>query len=196
MFGKQLYNQTELLAQVARGNEQAFQQLIYQYSQRVFFHALTFVKSWHKAEELVQDIFMRIWQKRDKLHQVEDWDKYLYTVSRNFLINAMRSMDPNFEPGDIDNIEDKLRPDHQHENKELRALLDKAIAQLPEQKRAVFTMVHLEGLTQEQVSGKLGIATRTVRWNLVSAINEIRDFLHRNAADILFYLLFTLLSFF
>ena len=145
---------------------------------------------------MVQDIFMRIWQKRDRLDQVDDWDKYLFTVSRNFLINAMRGMDPNFEPGDIERIEDKLRPDHQHENKELRALLDKAIGQLPGQKKAVFAMIHLEGLSQEEVSGKLGIATRTVRWNLVSAINEIRDYLHRNGGDILYFMLFTLLSFF
>lgn len=196
MIGKQTYNENELLSQVARGNEQAFQQLIYQYSQRVFFHALTFVKSWHQAEEMVQDIFMRIWQKRDKLDQVDDWDKYLYTICRNFLINAMRRMDPNFEPGEMEGVEEHLRPDHQQENKELRVLLDKAIEQLPEQKKAVFTMIHLEGLTQEEVSRQLGIATRTVRWNLVSAINQIRDFLHRNAADTIYFILFTLLSFF
>lgn len=173
----------ELLLLVSRGDEQAFERMIYLYSERVFFHALTFVKSWHQAEELVQDIFMRIWQKRDKLQEVENWDKYLFTVSRNFLINAVRRAGAKFQLGEADDVPDLLTPDQQHENKELRTLLDKAIQQLPDQKRAVFTMIHLEGANQEKVAQALGIATRTVRWNLVSAMNEIRDFLHRHAVD-------------
>lgn len=179
----------ELLLLVSRGDEQAFERLIYLYSEKVFFHALTFVKSWHQAEELVQDIFMRIWQKRDKLQQVENWDKYLFTVSKNFLINAMRRSGEKPEFDEAGDIPDLLTPDQQHENKELRILLDKAIQQLPEQKRIVFTMIHLEGQNQEKVAQALGIATRTVRWNLVSAINEIRDFLHRHAVDPLSILL-------
>lgn len=128
----------ELLLLVSRGDEQAFERMIYLYSERVFFHALTFVKSWHQAEELVQDIFMRIWQKRDKLQEVENWDKYLFTVSRNFLINAVRRAGAKFQLGEADDVPDLLTPDQQHENKELRTLLDKAIQQLPDQKRAVF----------------------------------------------------------
>lgn len=189
MSGIQPNHEHELLLLVSRGDEQAFQQLIYLYSERVFFHALTFVKSWHQAEELVQDIFMRIWQKREKLERVENWDKYLFTVSRNFLINAIRHAGAKFELGELDDVPDQLTPDRQHENKELRALLDKAIQQLPEQKRAVFTMIHLEGRNQEKVAEALGIATRTVRWNLVSATNEIRDFLHRHSVDPLSVLL-------
>ena len=176
-------HERELLLLVSRGDEQAFKRLIYLYSESVFFHALTFVKSWHLAEELVQDIFMRIWQKRDKLQQVENWDKYLFTISRNFLINAIRRAGEKLEFGEADDVADLLTPDQQHENKELRILLEKAIQQLPEQKRAVFTMIHLEGQNQEKVAQALGIATRTVRWNLVSGINEIRDFLHRHAID-------------
>ena len=170
---------------VANDDEAAFQRLIFLYSERVFFHALTFVKSWHEAEELVQDIFLKVWQKRDKLPLVENWDKYLYTLSKNFLINSMRRKALKFEHGAMEDVEDSLRPDDQHENKELRLLLERAIAQLPAQKQAVFTMIHLEGLTQEQVSQQLGIATRTVRYNLVAAITEIKDFLHRRSVKTL-----------
>lgn len=179
----------ELLLKVSRGDEQAFQRLIYLYSERVFFHSLTFVKSWHQAEELVQDIFMRIWQKREKLREVDNWDKYLFTISKNFLINALRRAGTGIELGEADDIPDQLRPDRQHESKELSTLLQKAIDQLPEQKRAVFTMVYLDGLKQEKVAHALGIAPRTVRWNLVAALNEIRDFLHRHSVDMLGILL-------
>jgi len=191
-----LHNETELLKHVAIGDEQAFQQLIYQYSQRIFFHALTFVKSWQEAEEIVQDIFLRVWQNRDKLSKVEDWDNYLFILSRNFLINAMQKKAWSFDHSNCDDFEDTvLRPDAQYANKELALLLQKALHQLPEQKRMVFEMIHHEGLSQEEVGRKIGIATRTVRWNLVSAINVIKDFLHKHS-DTLYVWLISLPIFF
>ena len=187
-----LHNEKDLLFRVSLADEQAFQQLIYIYSERVFFHALSFVKSWHQAEEITQDIFLRVWQKRDKLTQVDHWDKYLFTLSRNFLINAMQRKAHNLELGEVEEVEDNLRPDDLHEHKELRLLLERAISQLPDQKQAVFRMIHLDGLSQDQVSRQLGIATRTVRWNLVAALNEIRDFLYRHSINTLYVLLFGL----
>jgi len=188
--GEDLNSETELLLRIAAGDEQAFRRLTYLYSERVFFHALTFVKSWHLAEEMVQDIFLRIWQKREKLHQVENWDKYLFTISKNCLINSMKRKANYLKLNELEEVEDTLRPDNQHERKELTILFEKAINQLPAQKQAVFKMIHLDGLSQEEVSRHLGIATRTVRWNLVTAMNEIRDFLHRHSPGALYWLLF------
>ncbi len=188
------HNHNELLLLVAEGDQQAFQQLIYHYSERVFFHALTFVKSWHLAEEIVQDIFLRVWQKREKLAAVDDWDKYLFVLSKNYLINAMQKKAYSIEDARLDELEDKaLQPDDQYANKELGTLLQKAIDHLPEQKKRVFEMIHLEGTSQEKVAQTLGIATRTVRWNLASAINEIKDFIHRNTSDTLILWLIHLL---
>jgi RNA polymerase sigma-70 factor (ECF subfamily) len=176
------------------GDEQALQQLIYLYSERVFFQALTFVKSWQQAEEIVQDIFLRVWQKRNKLKDVEDWDKYLFVLSKNFLINVMQKKARHYESTDSEEIEDLLpRPDEQYANKELGVLLHRAVSQLPEQKRMVFEMIHQQGLSQDEVSKRIGIAPRTVRWNLVSAINEIKDFLQRHSGDILLLILILIL---
>lgn len=185
-----LNNEPGLLQRVAEGDEQAFRRLTYLYSERVFFHALTFVKSWHLAEEMVQDIFLRIWQKREKLPGVENWDKYLFAIARNCLINSMKRKANDLKLSELEEVEDTLRPDDQQERKELVGLLEKAINQLPSQRQAVFKMIHLEGLSQEEVGGHLGIAARTVRWNLVTAMNEIRDFLHRHPSNTLYWLLY------
>lgn len=193
MDSNNLNSEKELLLSVSKGDEQAFQQLLYHYSEKVFFHALTFVKSWQQAEEIVQDIFLRVWQKREKLVEVDNWDKYLFTLSKNFLINAMKKRARFLERGELNEVEDMLPgPDDQYANKELGLLLQKAFNQLPEQKRLVFEMIHQNGLTQEEVSKILGIATRTVRWNLVAAINEIKDFLHRHSTETLYFLLLCL----
>ncbi|QEC42825.1 RNA polymerase sigma factor [Pseudobacter ginsenosidimutans] len=190
MPDKLQYNPQELLLRVAAGDEQAFHQLVLRYSEKVFFHAFHFLKTWHAAEETTQDIFLRIWQKREKLSSVEDWDKYLFIVSRNFLINGLQKRAQSFESTDTwHSLAVSSNPADQFENKELGALLEKAIEQLPEQKRMIFRMIHQQGLSQDEVAQSLGIATRTVRWNLVSAVSGIRDFLHRHASGDLFFML-------
>lgn len=185
------YSLRELLLQVADGNEQAFHQLVLRYSEKVFFHSFHFLKTWHAAEETTQDIFLRIWQKREKLREVEDWDKYLFVVSKNFLLNSLQKKAQALESTDAHQevLSVSHGPADEFENKELGAILEKAIAHLPEQKRVIFRMIHQQGMSQDEVAQALGIATRTVRWNLVSAVSGIRDFLHRHAAGELFFAL-------
>lgn len=170
-----------MLLLVADGDELAFKELITRYSEKVFFYSLNFVKAWHLAEETTQDIFLRIWQKRDKLREVEDWNKYLFVVTKNLVLNNLEKNEFRYRIAEAnDSLTILHTPSHEYENKELRNLLEKAIEQLPAQKQMVFRMIHQQGLSQEQVGRQLGIAERTVRWNLVSAINGIKDFLHRH----------------
>ena len=177
---------------IAEGDEQAFRQLVGIYSNKVFFHALSFAKTWQQAEEITQDIFLRIWQKRDKLLQVTNLESFIFVVSKNILISFIRKKVHRFEPPEADLQTALIQSSSAlYEGKELGLLLEKAIDHLPDQKRQVFRMIHQEGLSQDDVAQKLGIATRTVRWNLVSAINGIKDFLHRYSVDEL-YLFFIL----
>ena len=179
---EKLHKDQELLLRIAAGDETAFQQIVYKYSSKVFFHSLTFVRDWHKAEEITQDILLHLWHKRDKLSSVNDLDSYIYILSKNFLLSFLRKKVRSFNPLELDTASKLIQSAAaEYENKELAALLEKAVNHLPEQKKQVFRLVHHEGFTQEQVARKLGIAERTVRWNLVSAINGIRDFLHRHS---------------
>lgn len=192
-----LNNKLELLLRIAEGDEQAFRQFVRMYSNKVFFHSMTFAKTWEQAEELSQDIFLHIWQKRDKLLEVEDLDNYLFVISKNYLLSFIRKKVRHFDPAELNDVSDMVQSSlTQYENKELGQLIEKAINHLPEQKREVFRLIHHEGLSQEQVSQKLGIATRTVRWNLVAATNGIRDFLHRYSFGELYLLFLVLLNFF
>jgi RNA polymerase sigma-70 factor (ECF subfamily) len=158
------------------------------YSEKVFFHALSFVKTWHQAEEVTQDIFLHIWQKRHKLSEVDHWENYLFVVSKNYLLSSLRKTAYHAESLE-DDFEVAMQPASTFENKELGALLERAISNLPEQKAQVFRLIHQDGLSQEEVGQKLGIATRTVRWNLVAAVNGIKDFLHRFSISDLYLLL-------
>lgn len=181
-----LTDDQRLQLRVAEGDEQAFQQLVNRYSGKVFFQAMTFVKTWHQAEEVAHDIFLHIWQKREKLLQVESLDNYIFIVCKNFLLSYIRKKVRQFNPDELDQNDLIESTAAKYENKELGMLLEQAINQLPMQKQQVFRMIHQEGLTQNEVAQRLGIATRTVRWNLISAINGIKDYLHRYSLGDLF----------
>lgn len=179
-----LDNEKVLLERIAEGDQKAFEQLALAYSEKVFFHVITFVKSHPLAEEIVQDIFVKIWKNRKKLIEVVNFDSYLFISSKHELISAMRKRILSSEKEMADDIEETLyRPDKQYETRELQELLEKGIESLPDLKKNVFRLVHQEGLSQKEVSQRLGVATRTVRWNLVSANNLLRYFLLRHIAD-------------
>lgn len=171
----------EILIRIAKGDQKAFEILALKYADKVFFYALTYVKEYQRAEELAQDIFLKIWQYREKLETVENFDKYLFVVSKHLLISAIRKKLQQHEELNEPLPELYHQPDKQYEQRELAILLDKGLNCLPEQKRAVFKLIYNEGLSQEQVSERLGIAKRTVRWNLVSAVNLLRDFFHKQS---------------
>lgn len=166
---------------MASGDEAAFAVLAATYSERIFFHALTFVKSYPVAEEMVQDIFMKVWITREKLRDIENFDNYLFILSKNHLISALRSKLLRSSESDDRQSESFLyRPDLIYEAKELGTLIEKGLSLLPEQRRQVFSMIRLEGMSQQEVSKKLGIAPRTVRWNLVLSTNFLQDFLRQH----------------
>lgn len=191
------YNDQEIVLRIANGDETAFRQLAYRYSGKLFFHALTFVKDWQRAEEMAQDILLHIWNKREKLSSVNDLDSYIYIVSKNFLLSFLRKKVQRFNAAELDEAAKITQSTaSEYENKELRTLLERAINHLPEQKRQVFRMIHYEGFTQEQVAQTLGIAERTVRWNLVSAINGIKDFMQKYSAGGLYFFFYLLPLFF
>ena len=90
MLGLSKNNETTLLRDVAEGDGKAFRLLFERYWRSVYGVALAFTKSPGLAEEMVQDIFLRIWLKREKLSDVEKFDDYLFIVARNHIFNKLK----------------------------------------------------------------------------------------------------------
>src|SRR3954470_4409279 len=79
-----------LLYAVAAGDENAFTLLIARYRRRVFTHCITFTRRYEDAEELTQDIFIKLWTDRAALEKVDSFTGYLFIVSRNYLVSYLR----------------------------------------------------------------------------------------------------------
>ncbi|HJT73553.1 MAG TPA: RNA polymerase sigma-70 factor [Chitinophaga sp.] len=177
MDNTELNNERELLAQVAAGDEAAFRTIVRFYHPRVFSHALAFTKSYPEAEEITQDIFLKVWQQKDKLPAIESFRNFLYISGRNQIISSMRKQVMQTGQTIEDPLEENFLPDQQYQYKEMYQLILKAIEQLPPQQKAVFTLSRMEHLSHEQIAEKLNISKHAVNWHIVQALGNLRNYL-------------------
>lgn len=173
-----MYNEPALLLRVAAGNEAAFSALVERYWPRIYGHALAYAKSLPAAEEITQDVFMDIWNSREKLPAVEQFSNYLFIVARNRVFKAMRKrLEETTALEDIHPAADIWLPDQQAEYREIHALLTKGISHLPPARRQVFTMSRMEGKGYEQISQELQISRNTVKEHIVKALHFLRHYM-------------------
>jgi RNA polymerase sigma factor (sigma-70 family) len=190
-------NESALLLRVAAGNELAYTQLVENHWNKVLQHALSFVKSYTIAQELTQDVFIQIWEKRSKLAEVNSFDNYLFIVSRNLIISHIRKKLTETTSLKGEKLQELfLKPDEQYEFKELLKIINDGAALLPEPRRSVFLLSRMEGRDADYISKELGIATRTVRWHLVQALNFLRNHLFKHNIVNLLILILVVFNFF
>lgn len=162
---------------IATGDERAFNELVRCYHAKVFYHALTFTKSYAEAEEITQDIFLKIWELREKLPPIDRFKDYLYILGRNQIISSMRKRAARTETPQEFQLDVSLSPDKQYELKEINTLILNGIDHLTPQQKAVFKMSRLEHLSHEQIAERLNISRHAVNWHMVKALNFLRQYL-------------------
>jgi RNA polymerase sigma-70 factor (family 1) len=169
-----------LLHLVAKGDETAFAVLIARYRKRVFSHCLTFAIRYEEAEELTQDIFIKVWQNREILNTLDSFVDYLFIISRNYLISYIRKRIREADPADPETLADELGvPDRQLQVKELEGLIGSGIARMPAQQQAVFRLSRQEGLSYEEIASRLAISKSTVKWHIIAGLNSLKQFIRQ-----------------
>ncbi|MBS1665583.1 MAG: RNA polymerase sigma-70 factor [Bacteroidetes bacterium] len=175
-----LENQTELLSRIAEGDEKAFRRLFDHYWDRVYLVAFTLTKSAELSKEMAQDIFLKIWQKREQLPGVLQFESWLFITARNHILNQLRkkSHDKEF----TDHLEahfsgSSVTPEQELLLKETQQLVAMAIRQMPQRQREVYTLSRKEGLDTAAIGRRLGISRLTVKSHLTKALQHIREYI-------------------
>jgi RNA polymerase sigma-70 factor (ECF subfamily) len=175
------FDEVRELRLIVEGDEKAFSRLVDYYWNRVYSHALAYVKSSQRAQEITQDVFLRVWHKKEVLTEVIDFNNYLFVLGKNQIISAMRkklisptSADP------IEAAEELLVPDKQLEYKQIYHELMEAIDKLPPTRKMVFKLSRLEGLTYDEIATQLSISKNTVKEHIVLALSFLRTHLHKH----------------
>lgn len=182
------YREKEWLRQVAEGSEAAFKSLFDEYWDHIYTVAICLTKSVELAEDMVQEIFLKIWIKREQLTEVDQFGDYLFIVARNHIYNALKK----------EHKEHRLRqpvlewfeghresPEQQLLFKESSQLIQQAIARLTPQQQAIYKMTREQGLSHEQVARELNISQNTVRNHIVNSLKIMREYLRDHASPLL-----------
>jgi RNA polymerase sigma-70 factor (ECF subfamily) len=167
-----------LLSRTAEGDETAFTELFNTYHHHLGAYIFGIVKSRELAEEIVLDIFLKIWMTREVLAEVRDFKAYLFTISRNGAISALRKVIR--ERIRLSNWQADQQPatgDEENDRELYLGLVDEAIGQLAPQRKKIFLMSRKEGLKYEDIAQRLGISRFTVRAHIQQSVAAIGEFL-------------------
>ncbi|GAB6007864.1 RNA polymerase sigma factor [Dysgonomonas reticulitermitis] len=167
-------------------DEETFTSLFYDYKDKIYGFFLGLTRSPAKAEDMVQEIFMKIWQKRDKLIQIRNINAYIYHIAQNYAIDQLRkkSNDILFSLDDYKGKEDTdtstQTPLESLINKELSNAIAYAIGKLPSQQRKVFNFHCIDGLSHAEIADKMNISVSTVQNHMRQALINIRMYVSDN----------------
>jgi RNA polymerase sigma-70 factor (family 1) len=172
--------EVELLSLLKHGDKRAFDHFYKLYSLPIYRKLLKMIKVDILAEELMQDVFVRLWDKRHLIEPGQPFKSYLYLIAQNLVYDFYRKVAREERlQSEIKAFSTELYL-HTEEKlflKETREILDKAINQLPAQQKLVFNLCKMEGKSYEEVSGTLGISTSTVNGHIVKATKNIQEYM-------------------
>jgi len=183
-----IQNEDVLLRQIARGDERAFKIIFESSYPTVYKAALLVTASTHLAEEVVQDVFLKIWIRRLDLPAISDFRSYLFIMARNqaykVLKKQLRWQD--LQKQTADELDMHLTDlEAEREADKITKILEQAIDQLPAQQQTAFRLSKQQHLTREQVARSMNISPETVKKYLAMAMLIIRAYCLKNAPDLL-----------
>src|SRR5882757_8083133 len=179
---------TQLQQLVTAGDQRAFEDLYRLFFTRLFNFAMLYVHKKEVSEEIVNDVMMKVWNKKGDLSAVNNLETYLFVAVRNHSLNYLSQYSPYHIAIEPDSLRGQLihmnDPGKELEWKEIYFRLNQAIDELPDQCRTVFKLIREEGFRYKQVAEILNISPRTVETQLFRAIKKLDGILqgHREEA--------------
>lgn len=168
-----------LLVQMAYGDAEAFRAIYEQYQDKVFAYAWRFTKSRHEAVEVVQQVFIKLWEKREGIDPAGHFEGYVMRMTQNHLLNLLRNTarDQAKKQRLFENMTRLHRePEESLLEKELTTVYNRAIEALPTQKKIIYHLRHKEGLSYAEIAEQLNISPFTVKKHMAEAVKLIRSY--------------------
>jgi RNA polymerase sigma-70 factor (family 1) len=180
-----LHNERELLQMISQGDEQAFATVFDHYRNRIYGVALKLTHSTTVSEEIVEDVFLKIWTRRVTLNEIESFSAYLFTIARNETYKILKQIAKNYKIVLLSENNESLIHNNTEDyliDKEFTSLLQKAIDRLPHQQKQVYKLMKEEDLKRGEVAELLQLQPETVKFHLAQAMKNIRNYcmLHLN----------------
>lgn len=187
-----VFDETALLWRLKKGDTDAFIQLYDHYHHPLYIFILRFVKVPEYAEDVLQDVFLKIWEIRERIDPELSFNAYLYKISRNKVFKLLKKIvtDETLQTQLMLQMETYTEAPHlKLQWKQYNDLLNKAVAQLPPQRQRVFKLCREQGKSYDEAAAELGISKNTIKEHMVSAMKSIKEyiFLHGDLSLMLIF---------
>ncbi|WP_238480361.1 RNA polymerase sigma-70 factor [Mangrovibacterium lignilyticum] len=185
-------NQTtnKLIRQLRQSDIVAFNDLFDQYSSRLYHFAFGYLKSKEDTEELVQDVFTKIWETRSRLKEEHQFQSYLFTIAFNQIKKHFRSKKivEKYLQHESRDLADKLLLEPNDTYWELTETVDRLVERMPDKRREVFVKSRIEGKNALEIADEMQISKKTAENHLHAALKFLKEELSReNLIGLLFF---------
>lgn len=179
------YTDEQLLLMLSGDDQQAFTELYNRYHTGIYNYQSAFVKIPSIAEDLTQEVFLKIWEARRRMEIHTSFTAYIFRISRNVAIDSIKkiSADRQLRNEVMHNMQSSF-PENgisKLQAKEVHSLYNQAVDSLSRQRKAVYVLCREEGKTYEEAAKLLGISRHTVKEHMTESLRSLRHFLSEKA---------------
>jgi RNA polymerase sigma-70 factor, ECF subfamily len=168
------YNLALLLKE---GNTEAFKIIFNQYKSKLYFFTLAYLHSPAEVDEIIQDVFLSLWEHRQSLNETLSIKSYLYKITVNHILNhlkheAVKQKFINYALKNQSEVDDQSQESIDFDD--LKVMIESIIERLPAQQQKIFKMSRWEGLSHDEIATQLGISVRSVENQVYRALKFIK----------------------
>lgn len=192
---KETKSNKDLLILLKKGDVIAFDNIYEMYSKRLYGFVLRYVKQKEDAEGIVQEVFIKIWETRNKIDIYSSFDSFIFTIAYNTTINLLRKRVSEHKYQDrLKSVQQITEADQIIDEiyfKEINTHFQLLLNKLTPRQKEIFQLSREVGLTHEEIAKKLNISVNTVKNHMVTTLAFIKSHIDKGLiANILFVSLF------
>lgn len=193
-------SESELIDELRKGSIHAFDAIYNKYSKRMYAYCIKFTKSSEDAEEVVQDVFLRLWKIREDIKATDSLSSLLFIISKSYLIKAFHKSINSQIFEDYVNYQDAISSKEKCDSKlcynDFVAVVKANLLKLPKTQREVIKLSKFEGKSVREISESMSLSEQTVRNQLSLGLKSLRvmlaDYVLQTGITFLPYILMTL----
>lgn len=165
----------EVLLSLQNGDHKAFEMAFVAYFDKVKYFVERIIRSEDEAEELAQDIFVKLWVNRKGIDIQKSFSGFLFTMAHNASFNYLKHKDVQNNYLSINGLSEEVdSTEEMMYAKEIALLIEMTVNRMPAQRKNIFQLSRNEGLSNDEIASRLHISKKTVENQLSLALRELR----------------------
>lgn len=169
----------QLLEQIADGDVKSLGILYVLFSSKIRNFAYTLLQNPTEAEDITQDVFLKIWNTRDNLRSVSSLKSYMFTMTHNAVLNLVKhkNVRTRYRKASADTMSDKYDPAMEMDTEDILKSVENALEGMSDLRKTIFRMSRQEHKTYQEIADLLMISPKTVQYHISCALSELRKLL-------------------